>query len=634
MKKSISLLLSILLIFSLFIVPSAADATYTASDGPLLVSASTTLKSQIALNIYVALPDEVLADEAAYAQFTLNGTATKQYVSEVKGRPETVFEQKVYRFSLDIAPKYMFQKVNFKMFGTVNGSVAALALHSASTDYSSSGFDYSIADYLNERLDKSTDSKMKSLARAMLDYGKAAADYFGVTTSSGIEFSQELADLNTSVLDRYRFLLKTANSPAGYNGPGMSITIDSDVAINIYFIFASGTDVSTYDIKIDGEKPTLVNTSSGYCATISGIVARDFGKLITLSVGKDGVVSEATICVLSYSYSLIYSTNHTVTEKEINLAKALYLYYFYTKDYFVGEYTSPYSGLHYEQIDFVTSEAELEQIDAILNNIITTEMSTIEKILTVHDWMVCNIKYNYDNINDPANQYIESALNGCTVCAGYAKLFYAFMVEIGVPCKYITGKAYTSSNPSGENHAWDAIQMDDGNWYYVDVTWDDPGLNGHSDYPNGENLRYKYFIVPASEIGKDHTPEVTLPTPEGTDMSYNNAAIVVKLTQIKAKVDSGELENTAVLLNFDAEYDQLIDTLKSEIIADAAGERSGVVYTVYAINDSLDAQGLLNKIWGDVGQFAANTYYSSVSVDILQFADLPLTLGFRIYPEE
>ena len=60
MKKCISLLLSLLIVVSLFIVPVEA-AEYTVDDGALVVSATTTLNAQIALNIYVALPDSVLA---------------------------------------------------------------------------------------------------------------------------------------------------------------------------------------------------------------------------------------------------------------------------------------------------------------------------------------------------------------------------------------------------------------------------------------------------------------------------------------------------------------------------------------------------------------------------------------------
>ncbi len=64
------------------------------------------------------------------------------------------------------------------------------------------------------------------------------------------------------------------------------------------------------------------------------------------------------------------------------------------------------------------------------------------------------------------NQSAYSALvNGDTVCAGYARAFQYLMQQLDIPCYYCTGY-------SGEDHAWNIIQID-GKYYNVDVTWDD-----------------------------------------------------------------------------------------------------------------------------------------------------------------
>jgi len=56
------------------------------------------------------------------------------------------------------------------------------------------------------------------------------------------------------------------------------------------------------------------------------------------------------------------------------------------------------------------------------------------------------------------------------VCEGYARAFKLLCDRLAIPCVLVTGIAY----PSGERHMWNCVQMDDGQWYGVDVTWNDP----------------------------------------------------------------------------------------------------------------------------------------------------------------
>ena len=78
------------------------------------------------------------------------------------------------------------------------------------------------------------------------------------------------------------------------------------------------------------------------------------------------------------------------------------------------------------------------------------------------------------------------------VCEGYARAFKMLCDEAGIPCALISGKG------NGGAHMWNAVQMDDGNWYGVDVTWDDQeGPLGTID---------KYFLKPSTGFS-DHIPE-------------------------------------------------------------------------------------------------------------------------------
>ena len=52
-----------------------------------------------------------------------------------------------------------------------------------------------------------------------------------------------------------------------------------------------------------------------------------------------------------------------------------------------------------------------------------------------------------------------------------------------------------------ESHAWNYVQMDDGKWYAVDTTWDDPVIAGSN---LTDRLRYKYFLVGSTRFVSNH----------------------------------------------------------------------------------------------------------------------------------
>lgn len=134
----------------------------------------------------------------------------------------------------------------------------------------------------------------------------------------------------------------------------------------------------------------------------------------------------------------------------------------------------------------------------VAEKITNDDMSDRDRIKAVHDWMVQNIKYDYDNyVRDtiPEESYgIDGAMNkGTAVCEGYASTFAFFMHVLGIECETVTS----------ENHAWNKVKVD-GEYYYIDVTWDDPV----PDEPG--RVRYDYYLSKDPTFGgePDHIPEV------------------------------------------------------------------------------------------------------------------------------
>lgn len=150
-----------------------------------------------------------------------------------------------------------------------------------------------------------------------------------------------------------------------------------------------------------------------------------------------------------------------------------------------------------------TTDARLEIYD-IADRITNDSMSEREKVKAVHDWMCIHIAYDYDNyLNGTipgSSYYIEGPIKyGKSVCNGYALTFQAFMETLGIECEFISGKATNSSGHTG-GHAWNKVKVD-GNWYWIDVTWDDPV----PDRP-GIVYRYDYFLISEEQMNRNHMP--------------------------------------------------------------------------------------------------------------------------------
>jgi hypothetical protein len=129
----------------------------------------------------------------------------------------------------------------------------------------------------------------------------------------------------------------------------------------------------------------------------------------------------------------------------------------------------------------------------MLNTLVSDEMSDYEKELAIHDWIVDWARYDTDvNSNspdaqpDPDNDNPYGLIfNRKAICSGYTSTFQLFMNLAGIECVSVHG---TYAN-TGSEHAWNMVRLD-GEWYCVDVTWNDP-----SDGDPDGSERYRYFNV-------------------------------------------------------------------------------------------------------------------------------------------
>lgn len=141
------------------------------------------------------------------------------------------------------------------------------------------------------------------------------------------------------------------------------------------------------------------------------------------------------------------------------------------------------------------------QVQSVVNNIVSKcNGSTYNKVRTAHEEIINNIEY--DQTENPNNSNLYGALieKRC-VCEGYAEAFKAVLDKLNIPCVIVYGNGI-DSNGNTEAHAWNYVKMDDGNWYGVDATWDDPIIIGNGRLP--EASKYKYFLKGKDSFSQNH----------------------------------------------------------------------------------------------------------------------------------
>ena len=128
---------------------------------------SITVEESVDLNIYVADP----ADEIETVEFTYNSTPNKEVETPVtKTVPATKNADGKIALKVDLAPAQIKDTIKV-VAKNANGEAVKT-------------IDTSVADYCKAIINGNFDSNLKDLAKATLDYGKAAANYFSYNASA------------------------------------------------------------------------------------------------------------------------------------------------------------------------------------------------------------------------------------------------------------------------------------------------------------------------------------------------------------------------------------------------------------------------------------------------------------------
>lgn len=182
-------------------------------------------------------------------------------------------------------------------------------------------------------------------------------------------------------------------------------------------------------------------------------------------------------------------------------------------------------------------------------------ISEYDRAKVIHDRIVANVQY--DSAPSNADTVYGALVEGRALCSGYAKAYQYLLRKVGIEAELVYGTA------GGIKHAWLLVKLD-GEYYYSDVTWDDP-LDTDDDDNTIDSLplrviNYAYFNATTEQLKKTHIieDEALYPICTATAASYYT-------------------KNGAVLSSFDV--DTVAELLKA----------GGGVAQIYTATDELNA---------------------------------------------
>ena len=117
-----------------------------------------------------------------------------------------------------------------------------------------------------------------------------------------------------------------------------------------------------------------------------------------------------------------------------------------------------------------------------LANRVDQSADLYRQVMQVHDLLAAQSTYNYEALEQVGTkaESLSHQAYSCLVagdpyepvCDGYAKAVKVVCDLLEIPCVLV----------SSDTHMWNNVKMDDGDWYNLDLTWDDTGDTGSHLY--------------------------------------------------------------------------------------------------------------------------------------------------------
>ena len=273
---------------------------------------SLVIADDIGVNFYMELPDEILADDEAYMEFSQqDNTVSRVMVSDAQSKQ--LGETTCYVFPCYVAA--------CEMTDTINARLSALGEYSAE-------FTYSVQEYAQSILaDPTSYADTVPIINAMLNYGSEAQKFFDHNTSTPAnsilaDNDKTLTDKDDIDLSSYKYSTMDLDNSISFSG--ISLSLRSKIALKMYFDSENDLNIGSFTVKcgsnnVSADRLSVGRDSNGTYLAISDISAGDFDQSFIVSTGS---LTIRNISVFSYLKQALESTD----SKLVDIARAIYDY--------------------------------------------------------------------------------------------------------------------------------------------------------------------------------------------------------------------------------------------------------------------------------------------------------------------
>lgn len=243
-----------------------------------------------------------------------------------------------------------------------------------------------------------------------------------------------------------------------------------------------------------------------------------------------------------------------------------------------------YASISSRKTAWQNIETGMEEYVTAIDKAVENSASELELELLIHDKIIENIDYKYSSGTTPSDEGSAHSITGVfdktgVVCEGYAKAFQLLANYAGLESIYAVGYG------NGGGHAWNLINID-GEWYNLDVTWDDLNKNATAQ----RQMVYTWFNCSTSKFAKHSYQPSVYPgmydVPNTTADTYNyytyynlyvtqdNVNSSEKISKLLGKALEKAKENKNFHLQFSCENSTVMNRLLTGLSAGLVSQLS------------------------------------------------------------
>lgn len=286
--------------------------------------------------------------------------------------------------------------------------------------------------------------------------------------------------------------------PEGFAGFVDHNMYDGDYAYNSLASLENGAAMQAFYKEIDAEADAF--HVSGEDAKIKKVGGIDTYYVAEIEFADNGLTSEQALTAwnaYTIDHPLYYWISKQVTYAASDDGKRGYITLIVDEDYGTAAVRQEYNSSIYatvkEYVESLDGETDVYEITYIFHELVmdAAEYAYLSDGVTPSD-------------EDWAHNIIGVMVNGEGVCESYAKTFQLLLNYCDIDCIFVAGQA------NGGAHAWNMVEVSEGQWYWYDLTWNDSldsykyfcvnVMDDHAAYaPGGLGVDYTFVLPEAAE---------------------------------------------------------------------------------------------------------------------------------------